>query len=254
MLFNYLFKVLQVMKAKNQLALSALLFLALLNAQAADQSSEQTTEQTIEKITIKLDFIPNIEDGRTTFSVCARCHLPEAWGNIDGTYPQLAGQHVNVLMKQLLDIRSGRRQSALMHPFVQQRTVGGYQELSNVVAYISTLPMNPDHGKGPWREGSDEYSQGLKVYQQYCSSCHGKNGEGNNELVYPKLQGQNFQYLSQQLMRIKSGVREVHHAMTAIVQGLDYEQLEKAANYASYFAVPKEDMANSKAWRNPDFN
>ena len=250
----YLFKVPQVMKSTKQLILYTLLCLATPNAAAADQTSNQATDRAIEKITIQLDFIPNIEDGKTTFSVCARCHLPEAWGDVDGTYPQLAGQHVNVLIKQLLDIRSGRRQSALMHPFVQQRTIGGYQELSNVVAYISTLPMNPGHGKGPWREGSDEYSQGLKLYQQYCSSCHGKNGEGNNELVYPKLQGQNFQYLSQQLKRIKSGVREVHHAMSAIVQGLDYEQLEKAANYASYFAVPKEDMANSKTWRNPDFN
>ena len=242
------------MKAIYQLVLSALLCLALSNAQAVDQSSDQATGQAIKKITIKLDFIPNIEDGKTTFSVCARCHLPEAWGNVDGTYPQLAGQHVNVLMKQLLDIRSGRRQSALMHPFVQQRTIGGYQELSNVVAYISTLPMNPDHGKGPWRKGSDEYSQGQKVYQQYCVSCHGKNGEGNNELAYPKLQGQNFLYLSQQLRQIKSGLRQVNQAMSAIVQGLDYEQLEKAANYASYFTVPKEDMAKSKTWRNPDFN
>jgi hypothetical protein len=61
--------------------------------------------QAVEKITIHLDFIPDIEKGQSTFSVCARCHLPEAWGNDDGTYPQLAGQHVNVLMKQLLDMQ-----------------------------------------------------------------------------------------------------------------------------------------------------
>jgi hypothetical protein len=42
--------------------------------------------------------------------------------------------------------------------------------------------------------------------------------------------------------------------MQAVVNELDLEQLEQAINYASYFAVPKEDMAASKAWRNPDFN
>lgn len=229
------------MKAAIQHTLSGLLCLILSNAQA------------VEKITLHLDFIPDIEDGKTTFGVCARCHLPEAWGNADGTYPQLAGQHVNVLMKQLLDIRNGTRQSSLMYPFVQERTIGGYQELSNVVAYISTLPMNPAHAKGPWQEGTSEYKQGKKIYQQFCAGCHGENGQGNNELVYPKLQGQHFQYMSQQLGRIKSGLRTVHPAMHAVVENLDLEQLEKAVNYASYFAVPKEDMAASKDWRNPDF-
>jgi cytochrome c553 len=209
--------------------------------------------QSAEKITIQLEFTPDIEDGKNTFGVCARCHLPEAWGNADGTYPQLAGQHVNVLMKQLLDIRNGTRHSSLMFPFVQQRTIGGYQQLSNVVAYISTLPMNPDHSKGPWKQGSAEYMQGKEIYQKSCSSCHGDSGEGNNERVYPKLQGQHFQYMSQQLERIKSGLRVVHPAMQAVVENLAIEQLDKAVNYASYFEVPEDDMAKSRAWRNPDF-
>jgi len=229
------------MKAAIQHLLVGLLFLAMHDVQA------------IEKITIRLDFIPDIEDGKSTFSICARCHLPEAWGNADGTYPQLAGQHVNVLMKQLLDIRNGTRHSSLMFPFVQQRTIGGFQELSNVVAYISTLPMNPDHSKGPWKKGTAEYKEGETLYQKNCSSCHGDNGEGNNELVYPKLQGQHFQYMSQQLGRIKSGLRIVKPEMQAVIQNLELEQLDKAINYASYFEIPKEDMAPSKTWRNPDF-
>ncbi|MBT8120004.1 MAG: c-type cytochrome [Gammaproteobacteria bacterium] len=230
------------MKSAIQYAVFVLLCLTIPNTQA------------VEKITIKLDFIPNIEDGQTTYGVCARCHLPEAWGNDDGTYPQLAGQHVNVLMKQLLDIRNGTRHSSLMFPFVQSRTVGGYQELSNVVAYISTLPMNPDHSRGPWQKGSEQFEQGKEIYQKHCAACHGDNGEGNNELVYPRLQGQHFQYMNQQIMRIKNGVRQVHPAMQAVVSELEPEQLEQAINYASYFAVPKEDMASSKTWRNPDFN
>ena len=229
------------MKAAIQHMLFGFLCLTLSNVQA------------VEKITIQLDFIPDIEQGRSTFGVCARCHLPEAWGNDDGTYPQLAGQHVNVLMKQLLDIRNGTRHSSLMFPFVQERTIGGYQELSNVVAYISTLPMNPSHSKGPWQKGTTEYEQGNKTYQQHCSNCHGDNGQGNNELVYPRLQGQHFQYMSQQLGRIKGDLRDVHPAMQAVIQNLDLEQLEEAVNYASYFTVPKNDMAASKTWRNPDF-
>ena len=229
------------MKAAFQKMLFGLLCLLASNVQA------------VEKITIRLDFTPDIEAGKTTFDICARCHLPEAWGNDDGTYPQLAGQHVNVLMKQLLDIRNGTRHSSLMYPFVQQRTVGGYQELSNVVAYISTLPMNPAHSKGPWPKGTKKHKQGAKIYQQHCSSCHGNNGEGNDELVYPKLQGQHFHYMNRQLAKIKNGLREVHPAMQSVIQALNLEQLESAANYASYLAVPRANMATSRAWRNPDF-
>jgi len=212
-----------------------------------------TNIHAVDKITIQLDFIPDLDDGRRTYSVCARCHLPEAWGNADGTYPQLAGQHVNVLMKQLLDIRTGKRHSSLMYPFVQQRTIGGYQEMSDVVAYISTLPMNPDHAKGPWDKASSHYSEGKKIYEKNCSSCHGENGEGNNALVYPRLQGQHFQYMNQQLIRAKNGTREVHPAMKAIVNALTQDELEKALNYISYFEVPDKDKAASKDWRNPDF-
>ena len=153
------------MKAAIQHMLFGLLCLFITNAQA------------VEKITIHLDFIPNLDDGRTTFGVCARCHLPEAWGNADGTYPQLAGQHIKVLMKQLLDIRNGTRNSPLMYPFVQQRTIGDYQDLSNVVAYISTLPMDPAHSKGPWHKGTKQYKQGKKNYQKQCASCNGANGD-----------------------------------------------------------------------------
>jgi cytochrome c553 len=193
----------------------------------------------VEQISIQLNFTPDLEAGKTTFEVCARCHLPEAWGNADGTYPQLAGQHVNVLIKQLLDIRRGTRHSSLMFPFVQQRTIGGYQELSNVVAYISTLPMNPHHSRGPWKKGTSEYQQGEEIYRKYCSSCHGDNGEGSNELAYPKLQGQHFQYMRRQLESVKNGLRVVHPSMQAIINDLDIEQLVKAVNYASYFNLPE---------------
>jgi cytochrome c553 len=226
-------------------AISTLLFGLMMFASAGTMAVDQ--------ITIELNFTPNLEDGKKTYDVCARCHLPEAWGNADGTYPQLAGQHVNVLMKQLLDIRTGKRHSSLMYPFVQQRTIGGYQEMSDVVAYISTLPMNPAHAKGPWGPQTNEYAEGKKIYKKNCKSCHGKKGEGDNEFVYPRLQGQHFQYMNTQLTRVRNGSRGVHPAMQAIVNSMSSDELEKALNYASYFEVPKEDQAPSKDWRNPDF-
>ncbi len=207
----------------------------------------------VEPIRVVLEFVPDIDNGRRGFDICARCHLPEAWGNADGTYPQLAGQHVNVLMKQLLDIRSGHRSNPTMQPFVQERTLGGYQELSDVVAYISTLPMNPAHTRGPWPPEDARHSEGETVYRQYCAGCHGQQGEGDNSLTYPRLQGQHYSYMIRQARLVRDDLRTVDAAMADIFKTLSKEDLEKVLNYVSYLPLPAGDLAPGPDWRNPDF-
>ncbi len=202
---------------------------------------------------MELEFIPDIDGGRWTYEVCARCHLPEAWGNNDGTYPQLAGQHVNVLMKQLLDIRSGRRSNPSMQPFVQERTVGGYQELSDVVAYISTLPMNPAPDRGPWPPGDEKHGDGERIYAQNCAACHGTRGEGDNALSYPRLQGQHFSYMMRQARMVRNDLRIVDPAMAAQFHALGEAEIEKVLNFVSHLPVPEQDLAPDPDWRNPDF-
>ena len=207
-----------------------------------------------EPIRVILEFEPDADNGRHLFDICARCHLPEAWGNQDGTYPQLAGQHINVLMKQLLDIRNGYRNNPTMQPFVQERTLGGYQNMADVVAYISTLPMNPRHARGPWPEGNPEYQQGKQIYTGNCAGCHGEQGEGNNSAYYPRLQGQHFSYMKRQAELVRADLRKVDPAMTAIFKTLSEQQLELVLNYISQLPVPQDDLAPSPAWRNPDFH
>jgi len=207
----------------------------------------------IEPIRVVLEFTPDIENGRRNFDICARCHLPEAWGNNDGTYPQLAGQHVNVLMKQLLDIRSGARSNPAMQPFVQQRTIGGYQDLSDVVAYISTLPMNPAHARGPWPPEDPAHAEGERLYRQHCASCHGSDGAGNNELSYPRLQGQHYSYMRRQARLVRDNLRSVNAVMSSMFKTLPEKDIEKVLNYISYLPLPPEDVAPSADWRNPDF-
>lgn len=209
--------------------------------------------QSDDDVSITLHFKPDLKNGLHHFEICATCHLPEGWGSEDGTYPQIAGQHQNVLIKQLLDIREGERDNALMYPFVQQRTLGGYQDMADVVAYVSTLPMHPRHGKGPWRKHTDEFAEGEKLYGQYCAGCHGAKGEGNNALVIPKLYGQNHAYSLRQIMAVKRGYRKVSQGMQVIIDQLDEQQLRKVVNFASYLAVPKDEQAPSLNWRNTDF-
>lgn len=204
-------------------------------------------------IEIRLKFTPDLHNGMRIYETCATCHLPEGWGNSDGTYPQIAGQHQNVLIQQLLDIRNGIRDNPLMYPFVQERTIGGYQALSDVVAYVATLPMNPDHKKGPFSDLSNEFEQGKKLYQQNCAVCHGQQAEGDNATLTPKLYGQNHPYLKRQIEQVKKGYRKVNPAMMAVASALSQEQLDLIVNFISYIPVPESEVAPSINWRNTDF-
>jgi cytochrome c553 len=212
-----------------------------------------TTVKAVEPVRIELLFEPSLENGKVVYEICASCHLPEGWGNADGTYPQLAGQHQNVLIKQLLDIRSGKRDNPQMYPFVQERTIGGYQSLADVVAYISTLPMTPEHDQGPWPENTSQYQKGKRLFQKNCAGCHGKKAEGNNGMYFPRLQGQHYSYLLRQAQMLKRRLREGNPAMLSALNQLDDDQLQWVLDYVSYIPVPKKDLAPSVDWRNPDF-
>jgi len=225
---------------------SQIIWLILTNALVSSSFAADTVE-------IKLKFTPDLKNGKSVYEICATCHLPEGWGNTDGGYPQIAGQHQNVLIKQLLDIRSGFRENPAMYPFVQERTIGGYQSLADVVAYISTLPMHPRHRKGPWNDLRKEYKQGKKLYLANCSTCHGKGGEGNNEKSIPMLMGQHYPYLLRQVMHVKSGRRKVNPVMQSIVKTISEKDLKKIVNYISWLPVPKDKKAPSLNWRNKDF-
>ena len=48
-----------------------------------------------------LGLTPDHENGVYTYEVCSACHGLNGWGLPDGTFPQIAGQHPNVAIKQL---------------------------------------------------------------------------------------------------------------------------------------------------------
>ena len=198
---------------------------------------------------------PDHENGIEVFEVCSGCHLTEGWGKKDGTFPQLAGQHQSVLIKQLADIRSKNRDNPTMYPFAQPESIGGTQAMADVTAYISKLPMNPDNGKGKWDKGTPEYEQGKKLFIENCKKCHGENGEGNAEKFYPRIQGQHYKYMLRQFRWIRDGKRRnANPDMVKQIKGFSDKDMEMVINYVSRIPVPKKDLAPSKDWLNPDFD
>jgi cytochrome c553 len=102
-----------------------------------------TAEEALEALKLKGDA----EEGKEIYTVCAACHFPTGWGDPLGVFPQLAGQHTNVLIKQIADIRAGNRDNPTMYPFAMQ--IEGAQDIRDVCSYIQTLKMNPDIRTGP---------------------------------------------------------------------------------------------------------
>ncbi|HID49719.1 MAG TPA: c-type cytochrome [Chromatiales bacterium] len=202
-----------------------------------------------------LHLKPDVENGMDVYEVCAACHLPEGWGTKDGTFPQLAGQHREVLIKQMADIREGNRDNPTMYPFALPESIGDAQALADVVAYIEKLPMNPDNGKGPWAEGTPEFAQGKKLYEENCVKCHGPNGEGKKDKYYPRIQGQHYKYMLRQFEWIESGKRRnANPDMVEQIKNFTPKDQKMVINYASRIPVPKKDLAPSKDWKNPDFD
>ena len=204
---------------------------------------------------VALGLTPDLENGVDVYEVCAACHLTEGWGTKEGTFPQLAGQLKGVLIKQLADIREGNRDNPTMYPFALPESIGDVQALADVVAYIEKLPMNPDNGKGEWAEGTAEFTQGQQLYKDNCVKCHGEQGEGNLKEFFPLIQGQHYNYMLRQFEWIRDGKRRNSNPdMVEQIKAFSDKDMQTVINYVSRIQVPKEKLAPSKDWLNPDFD
>jgi cytochrome c553 len=203
---------------KFKLTFLGLLLAALCSSAWADEYQEA------------MQLKPNPKNGAEIYPLCATCHMPSGWGKRDGTFPVIAGQHPNVILKQLSDIRSRKRENPTMFPFSDSKTIGGVQAMADVAAYISAMPADPHPGQGPGKD----LAEGIKIYQQECALCHGPLGEGDNDKLYPRIRGQHFGYLMREIRFIKDGFRKnANPEMVRRLKTLTPEQLEAVADYVS---------------------
>ena len=168
-------------------------------------SYQGRTEAAIREFRAAIELTPNLEHGKALFASCAECHQADGSGSADGMIPVIAGQHVSVLVKQLVDFRHDRRWNARMQTTLQRHELDGAQDLLDVAAYAQFLKRPSPADAGSADPGVQQ--EGRRIYYRDCERCHGRLGEGDLRTVRPRLAGQHYKYLLQQLVDTAAGQR-----------------------------------------------
>jgi cytochrome c553 len=212
---------------------------ATASPEAAANVEELEWSETVLEQTPALGLEGNVGDGARAWEVCSHCHLSSGAGRPDGSVPQLAGQHTSVLIKQMADIREGRRENPIMYPFA--RTLTDPQKLADLAAYIETLPIPRENGKGP----GTRLALGERLYARDCIGCHGDEGQGNAQELIPVVAGQHYEYLLRQVEDVADGWRSNNHpAMTRAMSDYTPEQLSAVVDYMSRLEWPERQQQN----------
>jgi cytochrome c553 len=146
------------------------------------------------------------EAGQAKAATCVACH------GVDGnsavpTFPKLAGLGHKYLLKQMKDIRDGRRPVALMAGQVDNMSD---QDLADIAAFYDAQPRTGGVAD------PDKVALGRKVYLAgiaerqvpACSGCHSPTGNGNGPAGYPSLGGQHAEYIAGQLKMFRKGYED----------------------------------------------
>lgn len=175
---------------------------------------------------------PDLARGAKLFETCAACHGPDGTGTDDGEIPAIAGQHGSVLLKQLTDFRHEQRRDPRMQYFADRHHLPGAQELTDVAAYVASLPRFP-RTSGGIGDGTS-LGEGASTYFRECERCHRPLGQGDLLTRRPRLAGQHYAYLLRQLedtaQKRRPGMDAAHVHM---LERLSDAQLRGVADYLS---------------------
>ncbi|MEQ7920991.1 c-type cytochrome [Xanthomonas sp. WHRI 1810A] len=143
--------------------------------------------------------------GRAKTAVCGACHGPDG-NSMAPNFPKLAGQGQRYLLKQLHEIKDGKRVVLEMTGLLNN---SNDQDLADMAAYFagqkgSVGAADPNlvaRGEALFRGG--KLDQGLPA----CTGCHSPNGTGNSAAGFPHLGGQHADYIKKQLTAFREGER-----------------------------------------------
>lgn len=176
---------------------TAALAVALLGAPAAAQDTAQAEQ----------DRQPSVDAGRALTATCVACH-GEDGNSLVPAYPSIAGQNARYLFRQMRLMRDGERPAGLMAGQLDNHTD---TELADLAAYYEA--QAPAVGQADPEQalqlGEAIYRGGLLEKRvSACTACHAPDGRGNALAGFPRLSGQQPEYMVEQLKAYREGLRK----------------------------------------------
>lgn len=177
--------------------------------------------------------------GEAQSAVCGACHGADG-NSMVPSFPKLAGQGENYLLKQMQDIRDGSRPVPTM---AGQLDAKSDQDLADIAAFFASQPRTGGQTK------PELLALGEKVYRNgipdrnvaACTACHSPTGNGNAPAGFPALAGQHAEYIAAQLVAYRKGYEDDTgrtndgdiKIMRTTAFGLSDMEIEAVSSYAS---------------------
>jgi len=186
------------------------------------------THVVLERSMVRVGTSDAIGRGATLALNCTMCH--GAQGMSASNAPNLAGQYPEVVIKQLLDYKTGKRTSTIMEGLAKGLSE---RDVNDLAAYYASLPKA--------RTAPTTYDESLPALVRVgaplrniapCVSCH---GGIDQKLGAPWIEGLPKDYLVEQLKAFRGGQRrnDSQAQMRSVVRGMtDAEIDEVSAFYA----------------------
>ena len=185
--------------------------------------------------------VGDAQAGKAKSSTCVTCHGPDG-NSILQTYPKLAGQHEQYLLKSLLAYQAlsnpqsdkATNKSATAGIMNAQIAKLSQQDLEDLAAYYSSQKATIGESTG------QDFARGRQLYLggdiergiPACAACHSPTGHGNLQANFPKLAGQQSEYIKAQLLAFKQDER-INDMMQALAKKLDEKDMAAVANFAA---------------------
>jgi cytochrome c553 len=161
----------------------------------------------------------DLEGGEKLVATCLHCHGSNGNSKKPLT-PSLAGQRSLYIESQIKAYQSGQRTSPVMKNMVAKLNKKEIRSLSIYLAKLS--PESAGADKTLAEKGQAKFAM--------CTGCHGASAEGRSG--FPRLAGQQPEYLEKQLLDFKSGFRK-GGMMNSITRSMPEQDIKEIAAYLS---------------------
>ena len=175
--------------------------------------------------------------GATLALGCTTCHGAQGVSSSDA--PDLGGQYRDVVAKQLMDFRAGRRANPIMQGLARNLSDA---DIADLAAYYGYLPRPHPAATALVDAAPTIVRSGAPLRNVApCGSCHGDDADGRGrKLGAPWLTGLAPTYLVAQLKHFRAGERhnDSHAQMRNMAHALTDDEIAATAAFYARAAAP----------------